>query len=156
MIESDHAVALGWFGGVRQESDGKDRRGVMNLKLRGTLPLVEGARLLALKAGIPATATLARLDSLKQKGTINPADHDDLAEAFHLITRLLLRQQIEDFRAEREVDDWVPEARLSQREKERLVTSFRAIGKFARFLRSNLPSLRLKEMRTKPTARRGR
>ena len=43
MIESDHAVA-----------------GVMNLKLRGTLPLVEGARLLALKAGIPATASLAR------------------------------------------------------------------------------------------------
>ena len=130
MIESDHAVALGWFGGLRPESDGKDRRGVMNLKLRGTLPLVEGARLLALKAGIPATATLARLDGLKQNGAINPADHDDLAEAFHLITRLLLRQQIEDFRAGREVDDWVPEARLSQREKDRLVTSFRAIGKF--------------------------
>lgn len=129
MIESDHAVALGWFGGLRQES-GQDRRGVINLKLGGTLPLVEGARLLALKAGIPATSTLARLDGLQQTGAINPTDHDDLAAAFRIITRLLLRQQIEDFRAGREVDDWVPEARLSAREKERLVASFRAIGKF--------------------------
>ena len=130
MIESDHAVALGWFGGLRQESDGGDRGEAMNLKLRGTLPLVEGARLLALKAGIPATSTLARLDGLAQEEAINPADRDDLADAFHLITRLLLRQQIDDFRAGREVDDWVSETSLSQREKERLVVGFRAIGKF--------------------------
>ena len=130
MIESDHAVALGWFGGLRQESDGGDRGDAINLKLRGTLPLVEGARLLALKAGIPATSTLARLDGLAQEEAINPADRDDLADAFHLITRLLLRQQIDDFRAGREVDDWVPETSLSQREKERLVVGFRAIGKF--------------------------
>jgi signal-transduction protein with cAMP-binding, CBS, and nucleotidyltransferase domain len=129
MIEADHAVALGWFGRLREETDGIDRHGVVNLKLRGTLPLVEGARLLALKAGIPATATLARLDGLKERGAINAADHDDLTEAFRHITRLLLRQQIEDFKAGREVDDYVPQARLSPREKERLVASFRAIEK---------------------------
>jgi signal-transduction protein with cAMP-binding, CBS, and nucleotidyltransferase domain len=129
MIESDHAVALGWFGRLREESDGGDRRGLVNLKLRGTLPLVEGARLLGLKAGIAATSTLERLEGLERQGTINPADHDYLADAFHHITRLLLRQQIEDFRAGRPVDDFVPEARLSQHEKDHLVVCFRAIEK---------------------------
>ena len=72
---------------------------MVNLKLRGTLPLVEGTRLLALKAGIPATSTLARLAALKERGALNAADHDDLAGAFQHITHLLLRQQLEDFRA---------------------------------------------------------
>lgn len=129
MIESDHAVALGWFGRLRRENDADGRRGLINLKLRGSLPLVEGARLLALKAGIPETATLARLKSLKQSGAINSADHDDLAEAYRHIAGLLLRQQIEDFGAGRKVDDYVPEARLSPREKDHLVASFRAIEK---------------------------
>jgi CBS domain-containing protein len=91
MIEADHTVALGWFGRLRQESDAGYRHGLVNLKLRGTLPLVEGTRLLALKAGIPATSTIARLDALRQAGAINATDQDYLTDAFCHITRLLLR-----------------------------------------------------------------
>jgi CBS domain-containing protein len=100
---------------------------VVNLKLRGTLPLVEGARLLALKAGIPATSTLTRLDCLKEKGVISAGDHEDLADAFRHITRLLLRQQLEDFKAGRKITNYVPVADLSQRDNKHLVASFRAI-----------------------------
>ena len=45
----------------------RNRRGVLNLKFRGTLLLVEGARLARAKAGIPATSTLARVDGPKQR-----------------------------------------------------------------------------------------
>ena len=59
-IQEDHTVALGWFGRLETETvDG--RKGLINLKYRGTLPLVESARLLALKHGIPATSTFERL-----------------------------------------------------------------------------------------------
>jgi signal-transduction protein with cAMP-binding, CBS, and nucleotidyltransferase domain len=126
-IESEHKVALGWFGRLRKEYHGEDRRGVVNLKLRGTLPLVEGARLLALKAGIPATSTLTRLDCLREKGAISAGDQEDLADAFKHITHLLLRQQLEDFKAGRKITNYVPEAHLSQRDKKHLVASFRAI-----------------------------
>ena len=95
-IEADHAAALGWFGQLRSERDRQDRPGMINLKLRGSLPLVEAARLLSLKAGVPDTSTLARLDGILARGALHPEDHDNLKEAFTFISWLLLRQQIED------------------------------------------------------------
>src|SRR5712692_4456967 len=86
-IEAEHGAALGWFGRLRSERDKQDRPGVINLKLRGSLPLVEAARLLSLRAGLPETSTLARLDGLLAKGAIHPEDHDDLKSAFEFISR---------------------------------------------------------------------
>jgi len=134
-IEADHTVALGWFGSLRKERAGEDRQGVVNLKLRGTLPLVEGTRLLALRAGIAATSTLARLDELKRNGALSDADHENLSDALKHITHLLLRQQLEDFKAGLKLTNFVPEARLSQREKKHLVASFRAIDNLRAMLR---------------------
>jgi CBS domain-containing protein len=126
-IEAEHTVALGWFGRLRKEYHGDDRQGVVNLKFRGTLPLVEGARLLALKSGIPATSTLTRLDCLREQGAISAQDHDDLADAFRHMTRLLLRQQLQDFKAGRAITNDLPVANISQRDRKHLVASFRAI-----------------------------
>jgi CBS domain-containing protein len=100
---------------------------MINLKLRGSLPLVEAARLLSLRAGLAETSTLARLDGLLAKGALHPDDHDNLKDAFEFISRLLLRQQVEDFTAGREIGDFVPEERLTRREKEHLVTCLRSI-----------------------------
>ena len=119
-IEADHGAALGWFGRLRSERDKQDRPGMINLKLRGSLPLVEAARLLSLKAGVPDTSTLARLDGLLAKGALHPEDHDNLKEGFSFISWLLLRQQIEDFAEGRAIGDFIPEARLSRREKDQL------------------------------------
>jgi signal-transduction protein with cAMP-binding, CBS, and nucleotidyltransferase domain len=126
-IEAGHGAALGWFGRLRSERDRQDRPGMINLKLRGSLPLVEAARLLSLKVGLPETSTLARLDALLAKGALHPDDHDNLRDAFEFISRLLLRQQVEDFASGREISDFVPEERLSKREKDHLVTCLRGI-----------------------------
>ncbi len=137
-IEADHGAALGWFGRLRSERDKQDRPGMINLKLRGSLPLVEAARLLSLRAGLPETSTLARLDGLVAKGALHPDDHDNLKDAFQFISQLLLRQQVEDFAAGREVDDFVPEERLSKREKDHLVTCLRSIVNVRTTLESDL------------------
>jgi CBS domain-containing protein len=137
-IEADHGVALSWFGRLRSERDKQDRPGMINLKLRGSLPLVEAARLLSLRAGLPETSTLARLDGLVAKGAMHQDDHDDLKGAFEFISRLLLRQQVEDFAAGREVGDFVPEERLSKREKDRLVTCLRHIANVRSLLEADL------------------
>jgi signal-transduction protein with cAMP-binding, CBS, and nucleotidyltransferase domain len=126
-IEAHHTAALGWFGRIRSERDEQDRPGMINLKLRGTLPLVEAARLLSLRAGVPATSTLGRLDGLLAKGALHPDDHDYLRDGFEFISRLLLRQQIEELEAGRQINNFVPEARLTKREKDHLVICFRAI-----------------------------
>ena len=137
-IEADHGAALGWFGRLRPERDKQDRPGMINLKLRGSLPLVEAARLLSLTVGVAETSTLARLDGLLAKGALHPDDHDNLKDAFQFISQLLLRQQVEDVAAGREIDDFVPEERLSKREKDHLVTCLRAVVNVRATLQSHL------------------
>lgn len=127
-IESDHTVALGWFGRLRKEPDSSERPGTINLKLAGTLPLVEAARLLALKHGVRERRTLARLDGVLAKGGIGPDEHDYLRYAFSVVTEALLRQQIADARAGNEIDDYVPEASLTRRQKDQLVAALKVIA----------------------------
>ncbi len=126
-IQQDHSVALGWFGRLTSERDSKDRDGMINLKYRGTLPLVEGVRLLALRHGVPETSTLGRIDALHEKEVLDANEQDYLTGAVQQITRLLLRQQIADFKAGNEVTNFVPEADMSEREKDFLVACFRAV-----------------------------
>ena len=126
-IEADHKVALGWFGRLRKEPDRAERPGEINLKLAGSLPLVEAARLLALQEGIVESRTLARLDRLRDKGRIGVDEHDYLSYAFRVITEVLLRRQIEAAKAGHQVDDYVREAALTHRQKDQLVHALRAI-----------------------------
>ena len=125
-IESDHTVAVGWFG-LKKEVDEEDREGVVNLKMRGTLPLVEGARLMALRLGAMETSTLARLDRLRAAGRLTADDHDYLVHAFDSIGRLLLAQQVADIRVGRKPTDYVPVEALARRERDTLYACLKAI-----------------------------
>ena len=129
MYEDDveHGVALGWFGRFVTEKDDPDHLGAINLKHTGTLPLVGSLRLLALREGISASATLDRLAALRDRGRLQPDEADYLTGAYHHITRLLLRQQIADFRAGRPLGNYVHPDDMSQREQDILVDSFKAI-----------------------------
>lgn len=129
-IESDHTVALGWFGRLRADPDEDIAAHGMNLKMGGTLPLVEGARLLSLSAGVAETGTLARLDRLAALGRLSGTERDGLAEAYSRIARLVLRQQIANARAGHEVDDYVAEDDLTAAEQERLVAALRLVAAF--------------------------
>ena len=120
-------VALGWFGHFVTEKKKRGHKGKINLKHAGTLPLVGAIRLLALREGIEATATLARIDALRAREVLDADQQDYLRGAFNHITSLLLRQQLEDFQAGREVSNYVPPEALSEREKDILVDSLKAI-----------------------------
>lgn len=126
-IETDHKVALGWFGRLKKEPDTSERPGTINLKLAGTLPLVEAARLLSLKEGIRECRTLERLEALHAQGRLGEEEHDYLRYAFGVITEAMLRRQIEDAKAGREADDYVPEASLTRRQKDQLVAALKAV-----------------------------
>ena len=102
----------------------------MNLKMSGTLPLVEGARLLSLGAGVAATGTLARLEGLAALDRLSGAEHEALAATYGLISRFVLRQQIANARAGREVDDYVGEENLTALEQDQLVAALRLVAAF--------------------------
>lgn len=125
--DADHRVALGWFGRFITEREKESYKGQMNLKHTGTLPLVEAMRLMALREGIPETSTLGRMNALKAQGLLSHDDHDYLAGALREISRLLLRQQLLDYRAGKPVSNYVPPESLTQRERDILVEGFKAI-----------------------------
>ena len=134
--DTEHQVALGWFGRLLTDKDNKNHIGQINLKHTGTLPLVEAMRLLALREGIEAISTLGRMDALMDKGILGDDEHDYLAGAYRHISHMLLRQQIADFNGGRTVTNFVDPKSLSQRERDMLVDGFKAI----RSLRQRLQS----------------
>jgi len=125
--DTEHHVALGWFGRLITDKEDKGHKGEINLKHTGTLPLVEAMRLLALREGLEDLSTLARMDALLDKGVLDADEHDYLAGAYRHISHMLLRQQIADFKAGRKVTNFVDPKSLSQRERDMLVDSFKAI-----------------------------
>lgn len=125
-IQAEHRTALGWFGRLRTR-DEKGHEDRLNLKYDASLPLVETVRLLSMVNGVAPPGTLARIDALAKMGVIGNDEGDYLRAAFDLITGLMLRQQIADFRSGREVGYWLDPHELSARDRELLVDGLRAI-----------------------------
>lgn len=134
--ETNKHVALGWFGRLVTDESGQSP-GRIDLKMRGTMPLVASVRLWALKMGVPETGTLARTAALAANGTIGRDDADELMAAFHHVTFCLLRQQLADFRAGRQVGNFVDPEVLLRREREQLRSALRAIERFRTETRSH-------------------
>ncbi|MDJ0950670.1 MAG: putative nucleotidyltransferase substrate binding domain-containing protein [Alphaproteobacteria bacterium] len=134
--ESEHKVALGLFGRLITERNIEEHKGKLNLKLTGTLPLVEGVRLMALREGVEVGSTLARIDRLRELDVLDSDEQDYLKAAFVHITGLLLRQQIADFKAGRTVSNYVSPKALSRREKDQLIGAFQAIREFRKRIES--------------------
>ncbi|MGF1608576.1 MAG: putative nucleotidyltransferase substrate binding domain-containing protein [Kiloniellales bacterium] len=128
-------VALGWFGRLRTESDKPEHKGKINLKHSGTMPLVSNLRLFALREGIAESGTRARIDALHAAGVLSDDEADYLRGAFRHITGLLLRQQLRDFQAGAEVTNYVALAALSERERDILIDSLKAIEELGKRVR---------------------
>jgi len=123
--QSEVRTALGLFGRLRVETAPGPFQGQVDLKHGGLLPLVNAVRLLALREGIALTPTHARIAALREAGTLDADEAEDIAAAFRHISTLLLRQQIESLEAGRPVGNHVPPGRLSRRDKRLLVEAFR-------------------------------
>lgn len=90
----ERGAALGLFGGFR-----KDEKGRTDLKAGGLLPLVSGARAMALAHGVAATSTPARLLEASARAGAGEADARHLVDIHGMLLHLLLNQQIADIRA---------------------------------------------------------
>jgi signal-transduction protein with cAMP-binding, CBS, and nucleotidyltransferase domain len=114
--------ALTLFGRFRMT------QGRVDLKRGGLLPLTSGARILALKAGVPATSTAARLAGAAKAGLINSSDLAGLQEAEELIMRAILEQQIVDLETGREPTALVEVRRLTRFQRTSLKRALKLIA----------------------------
>ncbi|MCX8099711.1 MAG: DUF294 nucleotidyltransferase-like domain-containing protein [Geminicoccaceae bacterium] len=137
-IQADHRAGIGFFNRFITERQDPAHIGHINLKLMGTLPLAEAVRLWALRHGVAATGTLARIEALHARGRMSDDEVDRLRAAFVFVTGLQLRQQIADYDAGRPVSNFVDPRTLTDRERETLKDAFKAINDFRARLKSEL------------------
>jgi CBS domain-containing protein len=127
-LQKDRASSVDLFGQLIAR-DGPENDAI-DLKLRGTKPLVEIVRLLALKNGVEATGTPARLLALAEAGVLTDEDAGRLREDVAFLLELLLRHQIELISARGVPDNCVRPESLGRPERERLVQVFRDIDRW--------------------------
>jgi CBS domain-containing protein len=125
--EADHGVALGFFGGFKTMKDEDSGKDVVNLKHAGLLPLVETVRLLALRDGIRATSTMARIEALHAGGAITGNDREFLLGGQRILTDVLLAAQIKAFKNKQTVGYRIDPETLSKRRSEQLVEALKSI-----------------------------
>jgi len=131
-LQRDHASSVDLFGQLIA-GDGEEKDAI-DLKLRGSKPLVEIVRLLALKNAVEATGTPARLAALAEAGVLAGEDAGRLSDDLAFLLELLLRHQIERISARLVPDNCVKLESLGRPERERLVQVFREIDRWRRRL----------------------
>jgi len=93
---SDNAMRNGppgsWTGGLLGQLFTSESAQV-DLKLNGTAPFVDGARVLALAHRVPVTGTAARLEVLQEAGVLPEGEVREWVQAFQFLQSLRLRVQ---------------------------------------------------------------
>jgi CBS domain-containing protein len=108
------------------------RKGALDLKRGGLLPVEALARWGALSAGVSATATPARLDASAAAGTLDAGDAAELRDAFEFLCALRMEHQLEQVRAGGEPTDQIEPARLTPLTRSSLKRAFRTIARVQR------------------------
>lgn len=125
--QREQASGVDLFG--RPIAEDGPARDAIDLKLRATKPLVEIVRLLALKSGVEATGTLARLAGLAEAGQLVPEDAKGHGEDLAFLLELLLRHHLERVAAGRTPDNFIQPEGLGRVARERLAHIFRALDR---------------------------
>ncbi len=120
---------LGFFGNFVVEGKG-DHRDAFDIK-SAMLPIVDFARIYALKNGVEATNTLDRLQHLYLKKALTQAEYEELEKAYSFLMQLrLVRQVTAAIDHKSAPDNFINPKRLTRIEQTMLKEIFKRIEKF--------------------------
>lgn len=118
--------------------DSGERKGVLDIKRGGLLPIEALARWAGLAAGVGAASTTARLRAAEAAGTLEPVDAAVLRDAFELTCALRMEHQVEQLRASEPPDNLIDPKRLTPLTRTSLKDAFRAVAKVQRGIGAKL------------------
>ncbi len=113
----------------------------LDLKASALLPIVDGARVLALEQGLSVTSTLSRLAEVARRGILKDRFASDLREAYSFIVLLRVSRHLEARAAGREPHGYVTPASLNKVQRKMLKDSFNVISQFQDFLEQRFRAL---------------
>jgi len=120
---TDWEVPLGRRGSISTDKDGR-----FDVKMGGSLPVANLARLHALSAGITTSATLDRLVAAEEVGQLEPATAASLREAFGIVLRVRHEHHAASFREGRKADNRIDPGELTPPRRAELIEALRAVA----------------------------
>lgn len=126
---------LGFFRGFVLVRSG-EHEGTVDLKMHGLLPIVDMARVFALRAGVGAVGTLQRLAKAVGTGCLSNEGAEGLQAAFEFLWTLRARHQAGQLRRNEPIDNYVAPDALSPIERRHLKDAFTAIARMHDAIRS--------------------
>jgi CBS domain-containing protein len=105
-----------------------ERRGQLDIKHGGLIPIVDLARWAGMAAGVASVSTVERLRAAEAAGTLESAQARTLMEAFGFIFSLRLDHQVEQLRRGEEPDDFIDPRTLNPLARSYLREAFRAVA----------------------------
>jgi CBS domain-containing protein len=106
-----------------------DQANTLDLKLNGTTPFVDAARVFALATGVAATGTAARLRGAGPKLNIPESEVEAWLSSFFFIQMLRLDGQHEEMQAGKPMDNRIDPDKLNDLDRRILKESFRQARK---------------------------
>ncbi|MEW6348027.1 MAG: DUF294 nucleotidyltransferase-like domain-containing protein [Thermodesulfobacteriota bacterium] len=128
---------LTFFRNFVVEKDGQHKNR-LDLKTRGLVPIVDFARVMALKNGIRETNTLSRLQALGEANLIPGELFADAKEAYEFQMQLRLVHQYTQMEQGENPDNYIDPAELSEIEKQTLKEAFAVISRLQTYLKMEL------------------
>ena len=105
-----------------------ERRGQLDIKHGGMIPIVDLARWAGMAAGVASASTRERLRAAEAAGTMDSAEAQTLTEAFGFIFSLRLDHQVEQLRRGEQPDDFIDPKTLNPLARSYLREAFRAVA----------------------------
>ncbi|USD61593.1 cyclic nucleotide-binding/CBS domain-containing protein [Vibrio sp. SCSIO 43140] len=125
---------LGFFKDFVMEKDGQHNNSI-NLKRRGTAPLVDLIRVHALAVGSRSTNSFERLDDIHEAGILPKGRARDLKDALEFISMVRIAHQAQDVELGIEPDNNVEPENLSDFERRNLKDAFQILSNGQNFLK---------------------
>lgn len=132
-----HKPPLGFFRNFLMVQNDKHKN-ALNIKHRGIVPIVDIARVVALKYGLKETNTVERLNAALECKGLSREMHGNLIDALEFISSLRIRHQAEQIRKGIDADNFLPVGELSGLEKSHLKDSFEIIKTMQHFFESRI------------------
>ncbi len=137
---------LGFFRTFVMEKDGKHNNSI-NLKRRGTAPMVDLIRVHALACGSKAQNSFQRLNDISKTQLLATGVSDKLSYALEFLCMSRIRHQVIDLQEEREPDNNIEPENVEDSERHTLKDAFQVLSHAQKFLKFRYPI---------PTQRQGR
>ena len=125
---------LGFFKDFVMENDGRQNNS-LNIKRRGTAPMVDLIRVHALAVGSGATNSFERLRDIIAANVLPKGRGEDLRDAYEVIAMTRIRQQALALQADETPDNNVMPERLSEFERKHLKEAFSVLSNAQKFLK---------------------